>query len=292
MISWELAVTCPHKSYQWIISPPFSIFSLQKFCIGFSVRVKLFPPVQTLGSVECKLKIFETALVSRGSKVDYRIFNNFSPRIMETIPNKLHKSPDGTNGISMSLDSKVIGELQYPDSKEFLSTLKSVSLIKTIFKHVLILAVSLSGVIAFILALWWMHVFAFVWSGLKHCRQWKDEPNCATGYQPGTAREVEMNLGKATGATPLRMMDSNTACGTNTNTNMKTLRNASTNDLRASKLIELCQANINSLEANVNWLALYAKAYITVTNRKPKICSRYLSCFILIKFSHRSRTFT
>ena len=61
-----------------------------------------------------------------------------------------------------------------------------------------------------------------------------------------------MNLGEATGATTSRMMSSNTACGSNTNTNMKTLRNASTNDLRASKLIELCQAKINSLEANVN----------------------------------------
>ena len=90
---------------------------------------------------------------------------------METIPDKLHKSPDGTKGISMSLDSELINELQYPDSKEFLSTLKSISLIKTIFKHVLISAVSLSSVIAFILALWQMHVFAFVWSGLKHCRQ-------------------------------------------------------------------------------------------------------------------------
>ena len=156
----------------------------------------------------------------------------------------------------------------------------------------LILAVSLSGMIAFILALWWMHVFTFVWSGLKHCRQWEDELNCATGYQPGTAREVEMNLGEVTGATALLMMSSNTACGTNTTTNMKTLRNASTNDLRASKLIEICQAKINSLEANVNWLALYAKACIIVTNRKCKRCSHYLSCFILIKFLHRLRTFT
>ena len=70
----------------------------------------------------------------------------------------------------MSLDSKVIGELQYPDSKEFLSTLKSLFLIKIILKHVLILAVSLISAIAFILALWQMHVFAFVWSGLKQCR--------------------------------------------------------------------------------------------------------------------------
>ena len=72
------------------------------------------------------------------------------------------------------------------------------------------------------------------------------------GYQPGTAREVEMNLGEVTGATTSCMMSSNTACGTNTNTNMNTLRNASTNNLKASKLIELCQAKINSLEANVN----------------------------------------
>ena len=122
--------------------------SVQKFCMGFSVRVKLFPPVQTLGSVECKLKIFETTLVSRGSRVNYRIFNNFSPHIMETIPDKLCKSSNGTRGISVSLDSELINELQYPDSKEYFLTLKSISLIKTILKH----------------------VPAFVWSGLKHCR--------------------------------------------------------------------------------------------------------------------------
>ena len=135
------------------------------------LKSNFFLLVQTLGLVECKLKIFETVLVSRGSRVNYRIFNNFSPCIMEIIPDKLSKSSDGTRGISMSLDSELINELQYPDSKEYFSTLKSISLIKTILKHVLILAVSLSGVIAFILALWQMHVFAFVWSGLKHCRQ-------------------------------------------------------------------------------------------------------------------------
>ena len=53
----ELAVTCPHRSYRKILSPPFSIFSLQKFCIGFSARVKLFPPVQTVGSVDQRIKI-------------------------------------------------------------------------------------------------------------------------------------------------------------------------------------------------------------------------------------------
>ena len=48
----ELAVTCPHKSYRQIISPPFSIFSLQEFCIGFSARVKLFTSVKALGSAD------------------------------------------------------------------------------------------------------------------------------------------------------------------------------------------------------------------------------------------------
>ena len=139
--------------------------------------------------------------MSRGSKVDYRIFNNFSPHIIKTIPDKLRKSPNGIKGISVSLDSEVISELQYPDSKEFLLTLKSLSLIKTIFKHVLISAVSLISTIAFILALWQMHVFAFVWSGLKHCRQCKDELNCTVRYQPGAAREVEMNWDEVTGPT-------------------------------------------------------------------------------------------
>ena len=152
----------------------------------------------------------------------------------------------------MLLDSEVIGELQYPDSKEFLSTLKSFSLIKTILKHVLISAVSLISAIAFILALWQMHVFAFVWSGLKHCRRHNDQPNCTMRYQPGTAREVEMNWDEVTGSTTSCMMNSNTACQTDTNTNMRTTRNSSTNDLRASRLIELCQAKINSLEGNVN----------------------------------------
>ena len=248
----ELVITCPCKSHRQILSPPFSIFSLQKFCIGFSARLKLFPPVQTLGSVDQKLKMFETALVSWESKVDYRIFNNFSPRIIKTIPDILCKSPDGTKGISVSLHSEVIGELQYPDSKEFLLTLKSFSLIKTILKHVLISAVSLISTITFILALWRMHVFAFVWSGLKHCRWHKDELNCTARYQPGAAREVEMNWDEATGSTTSCMTNSNTACQTDTNTNMRTPRNVSANDLRTSRLIELCQAKIDSLEGDVN----------------------------------------
>ena len=61
-----------------------------------------------------------------------------------------------------------------------------------------------------------------------------------------------MNLDEVTGATTSCMMSSNTTCGSDTNINMKTLSNTSTNDLRASKLIELCQTKINSLEAHVN----------------------------------------
>ena len=112
--------------------------------------------------------MFETHWVSRKSNVDYRIFNNFSPHIMKTILGMVHKSLDGIKGISVSLDSDLMGELQYPDSKEFLLGLKSLSKMKTIIKHVLISAVSLVSTIGFILAVCQMHVFAFVWSGLKH----------------------------------------------------------------------------------------------------------------------------
>ena len=51
----KLAVTCPHKNYRQIMSPPFSIFSLQESCIGFTARVKLFAPMKTLGSADQKL---------------------------------------------------------------------------------------------------------------------------------------------------------------------------------------------------------------------------------------------
>ena len=77
----ELAITCPHKSYRQIISPPFSIFSLQEFCIGFRKRVKLFASIKALGSVDQKLKMFETHWVSRRSNVDYQICNNFNPTL-------------------------------------------------------------------------------------------------------------------------------------------------------------------------------------------------------------------
>ena len=43
-------------------------------------------------------------------------------------------------------------------------------------------------------------------------------------YHPGTAREVEMNLDEVTGASTSCMMSSDTACGRDTNTNMKTPR--------------------------------------------------------------------
>ena len=98
--------------------------------------------------------MFETCLVSRRSKVDYRIFNNFNPRIMKAIPRRVHKSPDGIKGISVSLDSDLMGELQYPDSDEFLLVLNDLSKLKLIAKHVIILAISLISTIGLILALW------------------------------------------------------------------------------------------------------------------------------------------
>ena len=73
---------------------------------------------------------------------------------MKTILGRVHKSPDGIKGISASLDSDLMGELQYPESKEFLLGLKSLPKMKTIIKHVLISAVSLISMISFILALW------------------------------------------------------------------------------------------------------------------------------------------
>ena len=63
--------------------------------------------------------------MSRRSNIDYRIFNNFSPCVMKTIPERIHKSPDGIESIAVSLDSDLMGELQYPESKEFLSGLKA-----------------------------------------------------------------------------------------------------------------------------------------------------------------------
>ena len=178
----ELAVTCPHRCYRKVLLLPFNVFSLPKFCMGFGAQVKLFPMVKTLGTVDRTLKIFEAHLVSRGSKVDYRIFNNFSPLDIKVIHWKVRKHSDGIDGILVSLDSEIIGDLQYPESKEFLSSLKSFSLFKSTVKHILILVASLIGVVTFVLALWRMHVFAFVWSGLKHCRR-RIRPYCSISTQ-------------------------------------------------------------------------------------------------------------
>ena len=83
--------------------------------MGFGAQVKLFPLEKTLGTVDQTLKIFEACLVSRGFKVDYRIFNNFSPHDIKVIHRKVHKHSDEINGISVSLDNEIIGDLQYPE---------------------------------------------------------------------------------------------------------------------------------------------------------------------------------
>ena len=117
--------------------------------MGFGAQVKLFPMVKTLGTVDRTLKIFEAHLVSRGSQADYRIFNNFSPHDIKVIHQKVRKHSDEIDGISVSLDSEIIGDLQYPESKEFLSSLKSFSLFNSTVKHVLISAASLIRVVTF-----------------------------------------------------------------------------------------------------------------------------------------------
>ena len=74
-------------------------------------------------------------------------------------------------------------------------------------------------------------------------------------YQPGTAKEIEMNWDETTGTTTSCMTNSNTALKYDTNTNMKTPKITNVENalnLRASKLIELCQAKIDSMEENIN----------------------------------------
>ena len=118
-----------------------------------------------------------------GFESDFDIWHvyKYSVTMLILHDNEMHlivKIPLADRDISISLvriyDILVplpeMGELQYPESKEFLLGLKSSSKLKTIIKHVFISAVSLISTIGFILALWQMCVFAFVWSGLKHCR--------------------------------------------------------------------------------------------------------------------------
>ena len=242
--SLELAVTCPCRCFCKVLLPPFSVFGLPKFCMGFGAQVKLFPMKQSLGTIDQTLQIFEAHLVSRGSKVDYRIFNNFSPRDIKVIHRRVRKLPDETDGISVSLDSEVIGDLQYPESKEFLSSLKSFSLFKSTVKNVLISAASITGVVTFVLALWQMHVFALVWSGLGHCRRCEDESGPTAHYQPGGPQEVELRFDGSTGTTTSHVTNTS---DTNTNQLITVDTTLENSNIRASKLLELCQAKIDSL---------------------------------------------
>ena len=124
---------------------------------------------------------------------------------MKTISGRVCNQPDGMDGTSVSLNSDLIGELQYPASKEFLLGLEKLSKIKVILKNVFISAVSLISTLGFILVLWHMHVFAFVCSGLKHCRCRRDEPNCTTKYGPGAVKEIVLNWDKSTGTSTSSM---------------------------------------------------------------------------------------
>ena len=69
-----------------------------------------------------------------------------------------------------------------------------------------------------------MHVFAFVWSGLKHCRQSGDEPGCIARYQPGTVKEIEVKWDEAIGTTTSCMTNLDSALQNVTNTNMITTK--------------------------------------------------------------------
>ena len=100
-----------------------------------------------------------------------------------------------------------------------------------------------------------MRVFAFVWSGLKHCRQSRDELGCTVRYQPGAVKEIEVKWDGVTGTTASCMtnLDSALQNVTNTSTITTKINNVGhTKDLRASKLIELCQAKIDSMGENAN----------------------------------------
>ena len=65
----------------------------------------------------------------------------------------------------------------------------------------LISAASITGVVTFVLALWQMHVFALVWSGLGHCRGGEDESGPTACYQPGASKEVELCFDGSSGTT-------------------------------------------------------------------------------------------
>ena len=87
-------------------------------------------------------------------------------------------------------------------------------------------------------------MFAFVWSGLRHCRRGEDESDPTARYRPGAPKEVELRFNGSTGATTSHVTnasDINTNQPTTVNT---TIENSTS---RASKLLELCQAKIDSL---------------------------------------------
>ena len=89
-----------------------------------------------------------------------------------------------------------------------------------------------------------MHVFAFVWSGLGHCRRGEDESGPTARYQPGASKEVELRFDGSSGTTTSHVTNTS-----DTNTNQLTTADTTleNSNIRASKLLELCQAKIDSL---------------------------------------------
>ena len=78
-------------------------------------------------------------------------------------------------------------------------------------------------------------------------------------YQPGAVKEIEVKWDEATETTTSCMTNLDSALQNVTNTNMITTKFnnvGNAKDLRASKLIELCQAKIDSMEENTNSLSI------------------------------------
>ena len=74
-------------------------------------------------------------------------------------------------------------------------------------------------------------------------------------YQHKAAKKIELSWDETTRTTTSCMTCSDTTSQNSTNTNMKTSENmdvGSAKNLRASKLIELCQAKLENMEENMN----------------------------------------
>ena len=80
--------------------------------------------------------------------------------------------------------------------------------------------------------------------GLGHCRRGEDESGPTARYQPGASKEVELHFNGSTGATTSHVTN---ASDTNTNRPTTVDTTLENSNIRASKLLELCQTKLDSL---------------------------------------------